>query len=174
MRNEELAMASFPIIRLCLAAILFFTSSNLSVLAKGAPNSTAAIDSVLAKSVPLSGKVVYVDFWASWCVPCRSSFPWMKQLQDKYRDQGLQIVTINVDKQRAPADKFLADLQSPLTVVYDSSGTLAKLYDLEAMPSSFIYGRDGNLRTKHRGFVAKDSVLLDSLIGSLLKETGTK
>lgn len=134
------------------------------------PANVAVIDSVLADSTKLKDKVVYVDFWASWCGPCAQSFPYMKVLQSKYQPKGLQIVTINLDKDTQAAQDFLDKMKSPLQVVYDSTGTLAKRYGLDAMPSSFIYGRNGLLRASHQGFLPKDTTYLDSLVASLIEE----
>ncbi len=140
-------------------AVSIFTSIVFGlgspVFAKSAPQSIAVLDSLLAGATPLDSHVVYVDFWASWCVPCRQSFPWMKQLNDKYASRGLQVVAVSVDKSAIPANKFLKEMDVPFKVIYDSTGTLAKLYNLEAMPTSFVYGRDGKLRTDHRGFLSE-------------------
>src|SRR5438552_16018809 len=81
---------------------------------------TAAGDTVSLER--LRGKVVYVDFWASWCGPCRRSFPWMNEMQRRYGSHGLSIVAINVDKKRADASRFLTETPAEFTVVYDSPG----------------------------------------------------
>ena len=70
----------------------------------------------------LRGRVVYVDFWASWCTPCRRSFPWMNALHARYGSEGLAIVGINVDKRRADADRFLADVPAAFAIVFDPAG----------------------------------------------------
>jgi thiol-disulfide isomerase/thioredoxin len=99
-----------------------------------------------------AGKVVFVDFWASWCAPCKRSFPWMVDLQKRLSEQGLVIVTVNVDRTRKAADRFLEQLDSELPVIFDPEGEIAEAYQLETMPSSYIYGRDGTLRATHMGF----------------------
>ena len=98
------------------------------------------------------GKVVYLDFWASWCKPCRQSFPWMNAMQQKYSADGLVIVAVNVDEQRADADEFLKEVPASFTVVYDTGGKLAEQYGLMGMPSSFLIGKDGTVIRKHEGF----------------------
>jgi thiol-disulfide isomerase/thioredoxin len=98
------------------------------------------------------GKVVYLDFWASWCKPCRHSFPWMNAMQQKYAADGLVIVAVNVDEQHADAEKFLKDTPAEFTVVYDAEGKLAEQYSIIGMPSSFIIGRDGQVLQRHQGF----------------------
>jgi cytochrome c biogenesis protein CcmG/thiol:disulfide interchange protein DsbE len=134
------------------------------------PQNISVIQSAAGDSLALSGRVVYVDFWASWCVPCRESFPWMKSLKDRYGKRGLQIVTINVDKDPAAARAFLEKMGASLPVVYDGKGDLAKQYRLEVMPTSFIYGRDGTLRATHEGFHPKESAEREAFITTLLEE----
>ena len=98
------------------------------------------------------GKVVYLDFWASWCKPCRHSFPWMNDMQQKYSADGLAIVAINLDEQHADAEKFLKETPADFTVIYDPEGKLAEQYGIYGMPSSFLIGRDGQVLQKHQGF----------------------
>ena len=153
--------------------VLSFMLAALTASAGEAPKTVAELaahlpDSSLRSS--LTDRVVYVDFWASWCMPCRQSFPWMKELAARYAKNGLTILAVNVDKERKAAQKFLGDINVPFSIVYDSSGTLAELYDLKAMPTSFLYGRDGTLREHHEGFHAKDTLALDSLVWELVHE----
>lgn len=100
----------------------------------------------------LKGKVVYIDFWASWCGPCRQSFPWMKEMQAKYAKDGLAIIAINVDQEKAKADAFLAEFQPAFSVLFDNGGTLATQFKVQTMPSSFMLDREGKPRFKHLGF----------------------
>lgn len=130
----------------------------------------AVLDSLSGDSTIVEGKVVYVDFWASWCVPCRRSFPWMMELLGKYQERGLQIVTVNVDPSRAAADKFVEGTRASLPIVYDPAGKLARLYDLQALPTSFVYGRDGTLRSRQEGFRSGEIGAVESLIRTLLEE----
>jgi thiol-disulfide isomerase/thioredoxin len=98
------------------------------------------------------GKVVVVDFWASWCVPCRRSFPWMNEMQARYADDGLVVVAVNVDRDRAAAEKFLAEVPADFRIHYDNEGAVAEAFGVEAMPSSFVIGRDGEIVARHLGF----------------------
>ncbi len=144
--------------------------ASLPASAKDAPPPLAPVDSAVGDTILLEGKVVYVDFWASWCPPCRHSFPWMKDLGRSYAAKGLQIVTINLDKDRAAAEKFLGEINAGLPVIFDPDGSLAKRFHVEAMPTSFLYGRDGVLRERYQGFRAEDTTAVDSLIEVLLNE----
>lgn len=103
----------------------------------------------------MKGQVVYVDFWASWCAPCKQSFPWMNEMQAKYGARGFNVVGINVDQKREDADKFLAGTPAKFAVAYDTTGKVAELYQPKGMPTSFLIGADGKVRAVHVGF--KDS-----------------
>ena len=101
------------------------------------------------------GKVVVVDFWASWCVPCRRSFPWLNAMHDKYADQGLVIVGVNLDMERSAADEFLQEFPPKFMIHFDESKELAKEFGVVAMPSSYLVGSDGEIRKRHYGFKVK-------------------
>ncbi len=100
----------------------------------------------------LRGRVVYVDFWASWCGPCRRSFPWMGEMQRKYGDGGLTVVAVNVDKKREDAAKFLAHTPGAFTIVYDPAGSVASSYDVKGMPTSYLVDRAGRIVAVDSGF----------------------
>jgi len=122
---------------------------------------TASLDS-------LRGRVVLVDFWASWCVPCRGSFPWMASLSERYRDRGLAIVAVNLDKDRALADRFLAEHPAPFTVAFDPAGETAEAYHVRAMPTSVLVGADGHVLLTHIGFDPKHSAEVEARIEEAL------
>ncbi len=98
------------------------------------------------------GKVVVLDFWASWCVPCRRSFPWMNEMQQKYGDDGLVIIAVNLDNESSDARKFLQQYPAEFWISYDHDRQLVRKYAVEAMPSSFLIGRDGSIIERHLGF----------------------
>ena len=114
------------------------------------------------------GRVVYLDFWASWCRPCRRSFEWMGTMHERYAQRGLVVLAVNVDRERSDADRFLEKTQPPFRVVLDPEAVLARAHDLEAMPSSFVYGTDGALQHIHTGFRDGDGDLLEGVITALL------
>lgn len=98
------------------------------------------------------GKVVVVDFWASWCVPCRRSFPWLDEMQRKYGEQGLVVIGINEDDAAGDAEDFLRNYPVSFRIVRDRDGALARRFDLLAMPSSYVLDRDGEIAARHLGF----------------------
>ncbi|MBT7306985.1 MAG: TlpA family protein disulfide reductase [Gammaproteobacteria bacterium] len=100
----------------------------------------------------LQGKVVYLDFWASWCPPCRISFPFMEQLQDDFSTQGFKVVAISLDQEQKSIDHFLKNFSKELTILHDSSGETATHYDLLAMPTSYLIDTKGIIRSIHYGF----------------------
>jgi len=100
----------------------------------------------------LRGSVVYVDFWASWCSPCKRSFPWMNEMTRKYGPKGLTIVAINVDKKREDAEKFLRLAPAEFTVVYDPAGKAPAAWQVRAMPSSYLVDASGKVVLVESGF----------------------
>lgn len=106
---------------------------------------------------PVQGKVIWVDFWASWCVPCRRSFPWMNAMHRKYGTEGLEIIAVNLDKERALADGFLAEVPAEFALRFDPAGSLAKEFKVQGMPSSYLLDADGNVLATHIGFKTADA-----------------
>jgi len=118
-----------------------------------------------------AGKVVIVDFWASWCVPCRRSFPWLNTMHRKYADQGLVIIGVNLDAEKSAAMTFLADFPPEFGIYYDETKDLARSFGVVAMPSSYLIGRDGEIRQKHFGFKVKKQDEYESAIVAALLDT---
>lgn len=114
------------------------------------------------------GQVVYVDFWASWCKPCRKSFPWMNNMQKRFASKGLKIIAVNVDKDKSLVEQFLKSYPADFTVAYDPDGQLASKFKVKGMPSTYIFDRYGNLKTSHIGFRNKDKSMLESIIESAI------
>lgn len=118
------------------------------------------------------GRVVYLDFWASWCPPCRASFPFMAELANRH-DEQLAIVAINVDERRQDADAFLQQFSTPFDIVYDPQGALAAHWQLPGMPSSFLLDRQGQLIGSHIGFRQQDRARLQRWVETQLSaDTG--
>mgnify|MGYP000190875153 FL=1 len=116
------------------------------------------------------GKVIYLDFWASWCGPCRKSFPWMNNMQEKYHQQGLVIISVNVDNSKALADEFLAEVPANFNVFYDPKGKVARKFKLKGMPSSYIIDRSGKMVSAHVGFTESKKMKYEEELKTLLNK----
>ena len=100
----------------------------------------------------LKGKMVLVDFWASWCAPCKESFPTMNDLQKRYGPQGLVIIAVNVDENNSDMVEFLKKHKAEFTVVRDAAQKLVDKVDISTMPASFLIDSNGKVRFTHSGF----------------------
>ena len=135
-----------------------------------APQFTLPTDSGQIMLSDFQGKVVYLDFWASWCVPCKKSFPWFNEMQQRYKNQGLVIIAVNMDQEKEDAEKFLAKFPADFVIAYDPNGEVATRYNVVGMPSSYLIDRKGELSLTHLGFREKDKDTLQSAIANLLHQ----
>lgn len=115
------------------------------------------------------GKVVYVDFWASWCAPCRVSFPLLNQLYQKLKDQNFEVIAINLDENPSNAEKFVKEFPVTFNVLRDEKGEWADKFVVESMPTSFIIDKQGVVQHIHHGFTSNDINELEQKILALLK-----
>lgn len=120
---------------------------------------------------PNRGKVVYVDFWASWCLPCARSFPFMEVLQRDFAEKGLQVIAINVDEDPADAAGFLRRHPARFGVGADSTGRCPLAYGVMGMPSSYIVDRRGVVRYVHVGFRSSAAEQIRKQVELLLAES---
>jgi len=105
----------------------------------------------------LKGKVVLLDFWASWCGPCKESFPVMEELHQKYGAKGLVILAVNVDEDAGAMKDFLKSHTAGFIIVRDAGKKLVSAANISSMPSSFVIGTDGKVAAVHKGFHGKES-----------------
>lgn len=152
-----------------LAAILVLFTAVLGAHAAPAPDFELPTDAKKVSLQAMRGRVVYLDFWASWCKPCRKSFPWMNAMQAKYRDQGLQIIAVNVDSDPELVKRFLEKYPADFIVAYDAEGKLAEKYQVKGMPSSYLIDKQGNIQVQHVGFREKDKTGMETQIKHLLQ-----
>ena len=118
----------------------------------------------------LRGHVVYVDFWASWCVPCRLSMPALDGLYRKHGARGFTVVGVNKDVSASDAERFLAKVKVGFPLVKDPDDAIAKAFAVRAMPSGYLVDRRGVVRNVHRGFDAQTAAKLEREIEALLGE----
>ena len=142
--------------------------STTAVMAQKAADFSLAGDKGKVSLSAHKNKVVYVDFWASWCKPCRESFPFMNDMQKRYGGKGLEIIGINLDSDRASAMKFLKQTPANFTIAYDPEGKTPASYGLQVMPTSYLIDRKGNLINVHKGFKDNQRAALEKHIKQAL------
>ena len=153
------------LVAIAAAAILVAPAAHAAAAGDPAPPFTLPEASGTAIALDeLRGRVVYVDFWASWCGPCRRSFPWMGEMQRRYGDGGLTVVAVNVDRKREDAARFLAVTPGAFTIVYDPAGAVASAYDVKAMPTSYLVDRSGRIVAVDSGFREDAKAALEARI----------
>ncbi len=158
---------------LCGLAVVLFVASSASALAPGDTPPAIDMPDQAGKKVDLNelkGKVVLVDFWASWCGPCKQEMPVLEEFHEKYAKQGLVIVGINIDNNPKKMTNFLKGTPASFRIVHDRKLGVAAKYEPATMPSSYFIGRDGKIRYVHEGFRKKDAADLEERIKNLLAE----
>jgi cytochrome c biogenesis protein CcmG/thiol:disulfide interchange protein DsbE len=153
------------------AATMAIAATLASAADVGAPAPALSLPTASGETVAidqLKGKVVYVDFWASWCGPCRKSFPWMAEMQKKYGPSGFTVVAVNVDKKRPDAERFLQSTPAAFTVVYDPAGTTPTAWNVKAMPTSYVIDAKGNVAMVESGFKDENVPELENRIKTLV------
>ena len=145
---------------------------NAGISAAAQPTNKQWLSEVDMTGYP--NKVVYLDFWASWCVPCRQSFPWLNEMQAKYRDKGLVIIAVNLDRDVNKAKQFIQRFPADFLLYSDPKGLLAQKYKITAMPSSYLFSGEGELIDKHLGFKKSEVANYEANIVKLLDLLTTK
>lgn len=116
----------------------------------------------------LRGKVVFLDFWASWCVPCRQEFPVLQRLSERYRERGLRVIGVTVDQEASNARAFVERAGARFLILHDANRAVAERYAPPSMPTSYVIDREGILRHINRGFEASDDAKFERQIRALL------
>lgn len=116
------------------------------------------------------GNVVLINFWASWCGPCREELPHMEKLQQDYQDLGFTILAVNVDEDPSKANVLLDDIAVSFPVLFDQDDKVSKLYQVKAMPTTVIVDRDGKQRLLHHGYKSGDEGKYRQVVKALLRE----
>lgn len=116
------------------------------------------------------GTVVMLNFWASWCAPCRKEMPLLDELYQRYKDAGFVLYGVNVESDTAAADKLLEDIPVSFPVLYDPTSEVSKLYSVDAMPTTILIDRDGNIRHVNRGYRSGDEEKYRTQIKELIRE----
>jgi thiol-disulfide isomerase/thioredoxin len=118
----------------------------------------------------LKGQVVMINFWASWCGPCRKEFPALDQIYSKYKPMGFQMVAINVESEKADAERFLGQTPVSFPILFDPDNKVSGNYGVSAMPTTFLVDRQGRLRWQHRAYKPGDEAKYIEQIRAMLRE----
>jgi cytochrome c biogenesis protein CcmG, thiol:disulfide interchange protein DsbE len=162
----------FSIARVAMAALLFATAFSHHAFAyeigdRVKPIGLSGVQGEV--TIPSASKRwQYVDFWASWCAPCKQSFPWMNGVRESFAKRNIEIVAVNVDNKRTDADRFLKQVDARFALAFDASGTSAKAFAVKAMPSAYLIDPEGRVRWIHRGFRDGDGAKIEAEINRLV------
>jgi thiol-disulfide isomerase/thioredoxin len=158
-------------IALLIGALGFCVPVMAGAGAKATPDvSIHGADGAPVRLADYKGKVVLVDFWASWCPPCKTSFPAIDALYRAYQEKGLEVLAVNVDERRQDADRFLDAHPHKMTVLFDAKGVSPLAFGVKGMPSSFLIDRAGNIRFTHMGYSGNVDDSFHREIAQLLSE----
>jgi thiol-disulfide isomerase/thioredoxin len=145
------------------------TAASAVELGASAPGFTAStFDNKPVSLADYRGKVVFVDFWASWCSPCRQSLPMYDKLAGEFPTTEFTVIAINVDEDVADGKKFLSDHPVKYITVQNPQGDIPKAFGLSGMPSSYLIDRDGKVRQRYVGFEPTDISALKNEITKLI------
>ncbi len=161
-------------VRILLASLSLFLLNIQTLKADTVPTAAWHIqvmgtDQQLHSLAEFKGKTLWIDFWASWCGPCRQSFPWLNSLHQQLSPQQFTVVAINVDENLDDAHRFLSMFSPNFPVLFDPEGKLAELFQVPVMPSSFLVAPDGRILLQHKGFRPDEAEQLSYKIRSYLQ-----
>ncbi len=156
-----------------IALIVMLASVAATADVKQAAAPDFALKSASGENLRLSelrGEVVMINFWASWCGPCRQEMPLLDELYRQYSPMGFTILGVNVEEDSSKARQMLKDIPVDFPVVFDNKSTVSKLYDVVAMPSTVLVDRDGNIRYLHRGYKPGYEETYQQQVRALIRE----
>ncbi|MEH6567641.1 MAG: TlpA disulfide reductase family protein [Halioglobus sp.] len=152
--------------------MLVYASSTLAVTDTG-PAENFTLKSAGGENIRLSeyrGQVVLINFWASWCGPCRQEMPHLDAIHQKYQPMGFTVFGVNVEQDRKMADKILRDIPVSFPILFDDSNLVSELYDVDAMPVTVLVDRNGDIRFMHRGYKPGYEHEYEKQVRTLIKE----
>jgi thiol-disulfide isomerase/thioredoxin len=156
---------------LFLIATFFFSNGYAASIGEPSPDCVlTSLNNTPVHFHKYEGKVLYVDFWASWCTSCVQSFPFLNQLTHEFGEQGLHIIGVNLDEKVDDALAFLGHHPSQFTIANHGGEQCAKSFDVQAMPTSYVIDKHGVIRHIHQGFREGEMAELKTQITQLLAE----
>lgn len=155
LRSKEALDALKNLFTAGLLATALFISASVAAIEIGKPAPDFTLKSLTGKNLNLTeqrGKIIVINFWASWCGPCRTEMPVLQKFYEKYQDLGVSVWGVNVEQENQAGRDFLADLNLSFPILFDASNTLSETYQVEAMPTTIIVDRDGLVRYAYQGY----------------------
>ncbi len=164
-----------------LSAALFAAVTTIACLASGSVQAVAVedeapdftLETLRGPNLRLQeyrGQVVLINFWASWCGPCRQEMPILDRLHQRYEEAGFAVLGINVEGERGPAEKIAKKSKLTFPILIDEGQVVSKQYELEAMPSTIVVDRNGKVRYIHRGYKPGDEAKYVAVVKQLIAE----
>lgn len=163
-------------LKLVLTTAILFSCMLLSTSQAASVNQAApdfTLKSMAGKNIKLSelaGNVILLNFWASWCGPCRTEMPLLNDLQNRYEPLGFTVLGVNVEEDSAPAKTFLSKTPVDFPILLDNRNQVSKQYDVLAMPTTVMIDRNGKVRYLHKGYQAGDEKKYKKMIKQLVRE----
>lgn len=156
---------------LLLSALSLSSQAIALEIGRAAPSlSGLANDGRMLSLDQFKGRVVYVDFWASWCAPCRAAIPALETLYQRYGTRGFVVVGVNVDTERKSAQRMLDQLMPTFPIVFDPDGKWPEAFGLRDMPSSYLIDTTGVVRYVNTGYRERDAVRIEAAVKAALGE----
>lgn len=160
------------LIKICvIAAVLPLNVHAAEINKVEAPNFTLkSYDGSNQKLSEFRGQVVLLNFWASWCGPCRQEMPLLNNLHKKYKKLGFTVMGINVEEDSRKAREIVKDVGIKFPVLFDTENKVSSLFDVSAMPSTVIIDRSGKMRYLHKGYKPGDMKVYKKWVKKLIRE----
>ena len=167
-----LPLTRYPF-RLLLTMLLLATAAGVRADAISGPAPDFTLPANTGKNLKLSefrGQVVLLNFWASWCGPCRQEMPALERLHKRYGKLGFTVLGVNVEEDSNQARRLLSDVKVSFPILFDTRNQASRLYDVSAMPTTVIIDRDGNMRYLHKGYKPGEERIYKKWIRKLIRE----
>ena len=169
--NKNISQSFSRLLMVCLVSLMCINLASAAAVKGPAPNFT--LKSMSGKNLKLSelaGNVVLINFWASWCGPCREEMPYLNALHKKYAPLGFTVLGVNVEEQLDGAMGFLSNVPVDFPILLDNQNKVSKQYKVVAMPTTVVVDRDGNMRYLHKGYKPGDEKKYRQMVKKLVRE----
>jgi thiol-disulfide isomerase/thioredoxin len=169
--NKKISQGLPRLLMACLVSLMCVSLAGAAAVKGPAPNFTLkSMDGKNLKLSEMTGNVVLINFWASWCGPCREEMPLLNALHKKYAPLGFTVLGVNVEEQLDGARGFLSNVPVDFPILLDNENKVSKQYKVVAMPTTVVVDRDGNMRYLHEGYKPGDEKKYRQMVKKLVRE----